>query len=183
MSLGQVFNKKQVHKFVFINFSNSKDLEQYHGKAVALDIRDVYAPFPSLFIIHEMRVRGANPFEPVSLAISDDLPWQDWISSDGVFDDTSGSFNRAAPPDNGNGDKSGPASAQTQVPTTSGGGGSSVGLTLELNSDVIAEILSATRAMPSWKACQMEGTILTGTAEESIQKDVSSMGLEGCPPP
>jgi len=166
---------------VFINFSNSEDLEQYHGKAVALDIRDVYAPFPSLFIIHEMRVRGANPFEPVSPAISDDLPWQDWISSGGVFDDTSGSFNRLPPPDNGNDNNGG--SAQTQLPATSAGGGSSVGLTLELNPDVIAQILSVTHAMPSWKACQTEGTSLTGTAEENTQKYVSSIGLEGCPPP
>jgi len=49
---------------------------------------------------------------------------------------------------------------------------------LALNPDVIADILAATRAMPSWKACQMEGTGWTGTAEENIQKYVSSIGVQ-----
>jgi len=129
-----------------------------------------------------MRVRATHPFKPDAPAVSHDLSWQDWISSGGVFDDISGSFNRAAPPENGNDDKGGPASAQTQGPTMGGGGGSPVGHTLELNSDVFAEILSATRAMMSWKACQMEGTSWTGTAEENIQKYVSSIGVEGCSP-
>ena len=56
--------------------------------------------------------------------------------------------------------------------------GSSVGLTLELNSDVIAEILSVTRTMPSWKACQMEGTDWTGTTEDNTQQYIS-IGVEG----
>ena len=171
---------------MLINYFGHRGYQQFHGKAIALDIRDRYAPFPSLFIIHEMRVRAFHPFHPGSPVISHDLPWQDWISSGGFFDDISGSFHRATPrppPDNGNDDKGGPASAQTPLPTTSAGGGSSVGLTLDLNSDVIAGILSATRAMPSWKACQVEGTSWTGTAEENIQKYVSSVGVDGCPSP
>jgi hypothetical protein len=176
-SSGQVFNKKQVRKFVFVNYSCTPGLELYHGKAVALDIRDRYVPFPSLFIMHEIRTRGFNPFEQVSPAIPNDLSWQDWISRDGVFDDVSGSFIRGRPQEKGN-DNSG-GSAQTRLPTTSAGGGSSVGLTLELNSDVVADILSIPRAMPSWKACQMEGTSWIGTAEENIQKYVSSVGVEG----
>ena len=162
---------------MFINYSNTPELQPYHGKAIALDTRDRYVPFPSLFIIHEIRTRGFNPFEPVSPTISSDLSWQDWILSDGVLDDVSGSFIHDRPPENGNNNIGG--SAQTQPPTTSAGGGSSVGLTLELNSDVVADILSITRAMPSWKACQMEGTSWTGTAEENIQKYVSSVGVEG----
>ncbi|KAF8338519.1 hypothetical protein F5887DRAFT_982643 [Amanita rubescens] len=50
--------------------------------------------------------------------------------------------------------------------------------TLALNADVIADILAATRAMPSWKACQVEGTDWTGTAEENIQKYISSIGVQ-----
>jgi hypothetical protein len=49
---------------------------------------------------------------------------------------------------------------------------------LELNADVIADILAATHAMPSWKACQMENTSWSGTADENIQKYVSSIGVE-----
>jgi hypothetical protein len=123
-----------------------------------------------------MRVRGFQPFQPVTPSIPHDLSWQDWISSGGVFDDTSGSFNRASPPKNANDDNGG--SAQTQLPT-SAGGISSVGHALNLNSHVVAEILSVTHAMPSWKACQMEGTDWTGTTEDNIQKYVSSIGLEG----
>jgi hypothetical protein len=171
-------NKKQIRRFVFINYADHSDLRQFHGKAIALDIRDSHVPFPSLFIIHEMRVRGYHPFQPVSPSISHDVPWQDWVTSDGVFDETSGSFKRAPPPHNGNDDNGG--SAQTQLPTTSAGDtGSSAELRLELNSDVIAEILSATRAMPSWKACQMEGSSWTGTAQENIEQYVSSIGVEG----
>src|SRR5712691_11839708 len=115
-----MFNKKQDRKFVFINYANLSYLRPFHGKAIALDIRDRHVPFPALFIIHEMRVRGFYPFEPVSPVISRDFPWQDWITSDGVFDETSGSFKRAAPP-SGNGNDDNGGSAQPQLPTTSAG--------------------------------------------------------------
>jgi hypothetical protein len=43
-----------------------------------------------------MRVRGFQPFIPISLVILYDIPWQNWILSDGVFDPISGTFNRAS---------------------------------------------------------------------------------------
>lgn len=46
-----------------------------------------------------------------------------------------------------------------------------------LDEDVIAEILAATHAMPSWKDCE-GGKSWTGTAEENIQKYLSSMQKE-----
>jgi hypothetical protein len=52
-------------------------LQDFHGKAIALDIRDHHAPFPSRFILHEMRVRGFHPFEPVQPTMPDDVLWQD----------------------------------------------------------------------------------------------------------
>jgi hypothetical protein len=164
---------------VFVNYSNKPSLQQFHGKAIALDIRDRHAPFASLFIIHEMRVRGFHPFEPTGPAMPNG-PWQDWILSDGVFDDASGSFKRDSPPDNGdNGNNSFSAQSQLQFqPTTmSTGDATSDGRKVTLNADVIADILAATRAMPSWKACEVEGTSWTGTAEENIQKYVSSIGV------
>ncbi|KAK7037329.1 hypothetical protein VNI00_011320 [Paramarasmius palmivorus] len=103
----------EINKFVFVNYSGHPALQQFHCKAIALDINDRYAPFPSLlrvriypesffvgvslpypFIIHEMRVRGFHPFRPISPDMPDDVPWQDWIVSGGVFDDASGSFKR-----------------------------------------------------------------------------------------
>jgi hypothetical protein len=160
-----VFDKKQIRKFVLINYANDSDLQPFHGKAIALDIHDSNVPLPSLFIIHEMRVRGYHPFQPVSPIIFYDMPWQDWITSDGVYDETSGSFKRAPPPGNGNDDIGG--SGTTSASDT----GSSADLKVELNSDVIAEILSATRTTSSWRACQLEGSSWTGTAEEDTESE------------
>ena len=39
--------------------------------------------------------------------------------------------------------------------------------TVALNADVIADILAAAGAMPSRKACEVEGTNWTGTAGET----------------
>jgi len=177
-----------IRKFVLVNYSNEPILQQYHGKAIALDIRHRYAPFPSLFIIHAMRVRGFHPFEPLEPAMSDGSPWQDWILSDSVFDNASDSFKRDSPPDDGansdnddTDDDSFGTQSQTQFqPTTmSTGDTSSGGRRLMLNADVIADILAATHAMPSWKACQVDGTSWTGTAQENIQKYVSTIGPAG----
>jgi hypothetical protein len=158
---------------VFINYSNHRYLQEFHGKAIALDIKEKYAPFPSLFIIHEMRVRGFHPFQPVVPTVPDDIPWQDWILSDQVFDNASDSFKRDRPPPNRN-----RRPAQAQLPSHPTTTASSSQRTLALNADVIADILAATRAMPSWKACQVEGTSWTGTAEENMQKYVSSIGAQ-----
>lgn len=168
-----------VRKFVFVNYSGHIGLQQFHGKAIALDIKDRHAPFPSLFILHEMRVRGFNPFGSLHPAIPNDIPWQDWILLDSLVDHTSHTFKRDGPPDCGG--HGFPAQMQPQFtqplfqPTmTSSGGGMSSGecgrQQLELNADVIADILAASHAMPSWRACQMEGTSWTGTAEENIEK-------------
>jgi hypothetical protein len=160
---------------VFINYSGESDLQKFHGKAIALDIKHRYVPFPSIFIIHEMRVRGFHPFQSVRPIVPDDISWQDWISSEQVFDDASDSFNHdRPPPNNDNG------SAQAQLPIEPGTMPSSGQHTLALNSDVIADILAATHAMPSWKACQIEGTSWTGTAEENIEKYISSIGAQDC---
>ena len=50
-------------------------LQANHGKAIALDFSDRHAPFPSAFIIHEMRVSKFHPFSPVDLNVEDDILW------------------------------------------------------------------------------------------------------------
>ncbi|KAF8559882.1 hypothetical protein OG21DRAFT_1479760 [Imleria badia] len=160
-------------KFVFINFSGAFVDETFHGKVVALDPRHHYAPFPSLFIIQEMRVRGFHPFQPVVPSLPDDIVWQDWISSGGVLSNTDTDyFNRDRRPN----DQS--VQRREQIQPMSTISGHTGGRTLALDADVISEILAATRAMPSWKACQMEGTSWTGTAEENIQKYISDIGVQ-----
>ncbi|KAH9002950.1 hypothetical protein EDB86DRAFT_2826778 [Lactarius hatsudake] len=93
----------QTQRFVLVNYSGIPELQTFHGKAVALDNRDHHAPFPSLFLIHEMRVRGLHPFVPTSPEVPENSPFQDWILLDGVYDNISRSFKR----DNSNGDVSG----------------------------------------------------------------------------
>jgi hypothetical protein len=122
-----------------------------------------------------MRVRGFHPFAPLNPSIPNNIAWQDWILSDGVFNNVTHSFERQRPPRNRNGN----VTTQLQLPsaTTSAVGTSSGGRTLAIDANVIGHILAATRAMPSWKACQIEGTLWTGTAEENIQEYVSSIGI------
>jgi hypothetical protein len=182
-----VLNKKQTRKFMLVNYSNIESLQQFHGKAIALNISDHYVPFPALFIVHEMRVRGFQVFQPIYPNIPHDMCYQDWVLSDspGMIDDVSGSFVHHVP-HNGKGnddhddDDNHNFPVQLQLSMMSAGGASSDGLTLALNPGVIAEILAVTHTMPSWKACIMEGTSWTGTAEENIQKYVSDIGVEEC---
>ncbi|KAF8555655.1 hypothetical protein OG21DRAFT_1460685 [Imleria badia] len=159
-------------KYVFINYSDNPDDRQYHGKAIALQPSHRYAPLPSLFIIHEMRVRGFNPFQPIDPSLPHDLVWQDWILSDGEFGNTDTVSSDRSP----SGNQSAQPLQQVQLmPTVSGHTG---GRRLALNAGIISEILAATRAVPSWKACQVEGTSWTGTAEENIQKYISDIGVQ-----
>lgn len=156
---------------MFVNYSNRAYLQQFHGKAVALDSKDINTPFPSLFLIHEMRVRGFNPFQPIAPTVPNDIIWQDWILSEQLFDNASDFFRRDSPLPSHN---DGPAQAQLPpLPTTTA---SPSQRTVPLNADVISDILAATHAMSSWKACQIEGTSWTGTAEENVEKYVSSFG-------
>jgi len=203
---------KQKRVFVFINYSGRRDLDIFHGKAIAIDKDDQYAPFPSIFIIHEMRVRGHHPFQPTQLDLPNDIAWQDWITSDDDLlldtpNPTNEIFKRDPPRDdddenggggNGSGGGDGGGSNggadtddinnnQRNLPRRSGrragqqgtmAGTSSGTRKLELNAGVIADILAATHAMPSWKACQMENTSWSGTADENIRRYVSSIGVE-----
>ena len=158
-----------------VDYSGRDYLEKFHGKAIALDIKDKYVPFPSLFIIHEMRVHGFHPFQHVAPTVPDDTLWQDWVLSNQAFDNAADSFKRDHPPRNHI-----HGSAQAQPPfhpmmTTASSGQQR---TVVLNADVIADILTATRALPSRKACKIEGTSWAGMAEENIDKHVSSIGVQ-----
>jgi hypothetical protein len=167
----------ELRKFVFINYGGEPEYEAYHYKAIALNIDDRHAPFPALFIIHEMRVRGFRPFQPLDPPVPDEIQWQDWLPRTGAIND-SGTFNRASPPQATSSTLQHQSQAHltmTGIGTTSSGHGTR---TLALNSNVIADILAATRASPSWKACVMEGTSWDGTAEDNIQKYMSTVGVE-----
>ncbi|KIY42955.1 hypothetical protein FISHEDRAFT_54426 [Fistulina hepatica ATCC 64428] len=153
-----------IHKFILINFSNNPYFQQFHGKAITLDVRDCHTPFPSLFIIHEMHVRGFYPFRLVVPNMPDDILWQHWILSDGVFNNVSGSFNRDGPPPSSISMQ--PLVPGFQPPTMDTGGPSSGRHMVVLNEDIIADILMATHAMPFWKASDNRPAPLTSRLVE-----------------
>jgi len=123
-----------------------------------------------------MRVRGLYPFQPANPAMPVGTPWQDWILSDGVFDAALGSFFRNSLSTNNTGGSG--QSLLPPQPTTGAGGASFGGHGLALNADVISDILAATRAMPSWRAWEMEGMSWNGMAEENMQKYISQLGIQ-----
>ncbi len=91
---------------MFINHSENPDFREFNKKAIALPSRGRYAPFPTLFLIHEMRVRGFHPFQEVVTTIPNEIRWQEWIVDRDVFDDTTGDFKRGPSPNN-NGNQDG----------------------------------------------------------------------------
>lgn len=129
---------------MFINFSNHSQFQEHHGKAIDLTTHEDLSPFPSLFLVHEQRVRGFRPFENVFPEFLEGVPWQDWIESDNVVDDVSGDFKRERA-----GGPTGVAAAGPPSAAAAGGGsssgGSSVGLMPAPNLDVIVEIHSVMR--------------------------------------
>ena len=64
---GQVFTSNRLASSCL---STTPIIQRFHGKGVTLD---KYAPFSSLIIIHEMRIRGCRPFQPIVPTIPDPL--------------------------------------------------------------------------------------------------------------
>jgi hypothetical protein len=131
----------------------------FHGRAIALDVRDHCAPFATLFIIHEWRVRGFHPFQHAP-SIPAEITWQQWISLSGVYDNDSGFIHDAADPLQDNNNNNIYQQVYQYQPSTSSGGpgGPTERLVLAPNNDIIANILAATHAQPSWRVCEEENT-------------------------
>ncbi|KAF8548612.1 hypothetical protein OG21DRAFT_1422812, partial [Imleria badia] len=123
-------------KFVFVNYGSNRHHEQFHGKAIALDTKDHHAPFPSLFLIHEMRVRGFQPFQPVNSRMPENITWQDWILSDGVYNQVTHSLNHDRPRKH--------LAFQPTMPRMGDTASQPSERTLVLNTDVISDIIVAT---------------------------------------
>jgi hypothetical protein len=152
-------------------------LKQFHGKAVALDIKDNRAPLPFLLLVHEYMVRGRNFYQPTpNLEVTNDS--QDWVINGGVLNEEDGqsfSFKRKTP-------TSGPAgqswnvqaSTTTQAAQTSGPpAGSTSGSRIVImppTADLVEELMAYQRTVPSWKALQREAMGWEGTAEENMKK-------------
>jgi hypothetical protein len=104
-----------------------------------------------------MRVRTNDPFRPLQPEIPDEIPWQDWISSDGLlFDDDDDKnnkgtiFKRTALYGDGDNDDHNDGNDGFDYPNSNFNlqvGLDEPGNLMSLDSGVIAEILAATHAM------------------------------------
>jgi hypothetical protein len=130
-----------------------------------------------------MRVRGFHPFRPTDLDCSDEIGFQGWIMSRVSVDKSADTFTfkRDLPPVI---NEDPPAQLQfgPQIPSTNTDAGAGRGTRrIILNNDVVAEILAATRASASWKACVVENTDWTGSAEENTAKYLAAVGAQDSP--
>ena len=160
----------QAKRFVFINQSQSKKLEPYHGRAINLCPGD-HLPFHGAFLVHEMRVRGYWPFRedrPISLPI----PWPNWDPRDGDDDDYSDDDSDDDHDHNKNPDKANydhPASSHITTPfrqqpkTFTPTNPFSNPTELQAMKDSFAK-------QPNWKSAVIEGETWEGTAEENVNK-------------
>ncbi|THU91593.1 hypothetical protein K435DRAFT_727062 [Dendrothele bispora CBS 962.96] len=171
-------------KFVFINFDNipHQPYVTLHQKAIGLQPADFHAPMACLFLIHECRVRGHYPFRQ-NPTLPQDIQWAQWITIDGNGNIQRGGQLPQAPPSQAppspapeeGADSDGPESEGTD---DSGGAGREGGMMeLTLDQNTIEQIVRASRAQPSWKACMVEGSSWEGSAEENIAKYKATIGF------
>jgi len=170
-----------IKKYIFIHYDSYGscwELDQYHGKAVALDPKDHHAPLPLLFLVHEFRCRGRNFYQPTS-----DLKfvgsWQGWIVNRGVLDegdDGSFTFKRAGPT-RGSGPRRGGWPTNVQTSPTAVPSGSQF-IILPPTPDLVEELLASQHSMPSWKAAQMESMGWEGTTEDNVKRYLENVDVE-----
>jgi hypothetical protein len=177
---------EQYRKFVMVNHSRHPMLEQYHGKAVLLDPDNTRVPFYTLFIIHEIRVRGRWPFMG-DRAISSPVSDADWITQRLNQQPVQGLPPSLAPPLQG-------PDGSTLLPASAPGGSSDSGLvsymtgpsgeqyivfTNPFNSPAALEKeVKALRQTSTWKACIIENTSWEGTGTENISRYLSAVDTE-----
>ena len=149
----------QQHRvFVFINFSQERSLEKYHGKTVALNPNHVLTPFPALFLIQEMRTRGFHPWRtdrpiPQPLAPTYDVDDNSGEMADfGGVSDTGvgfgGSSGMAGP--SGHGEMASSSSSGPRPPSTGTNQPSSAKRTTSVLSKVLKVSKSAFLRKQSW---------------------------------
>jgi hypothetical protein len=174
---------RQVRIFVFVNFSRSEDLEQFHGKSVVLDADHNHSPFPAPFLIQEMRTRGFYPRcadRPIprprstTYTLGNNRGGGVANLGDGSHTggDLGGSDGMGRP-----GGSGGAASSSSEPPST--------GITQQYlvlgNPFQDPELLESMRRqwqqLPNWKSATVEGLTWEGTAEENTRKYADLVGV------
>ncbi|KAF5367420.1 hypothetical protein D9758_003614 [Tetrapyrgos nigripes] len=163
-------------RFLFVNYGDisSEPYTKLHFRYIGLRHQDRYSPIPTLFLIHECRVRGFHPFKSIQ-ELPSDFQWADWIPQTAENDIDRSPLPPSSPPNN-------PPHEDSAGET--GGGydstGSATGETrrfLTFDEHTIQGILQAQRNLPTWKACIIENTSWKGSAEENIEKYKEVMRL------
>ncbi|KAH9995410.1 hypothetical protein BJV74DRAFT_829865 [Russula compacta] len=143
---------QQVCAFVFVNFSRTRYLEQFHGKVVVLDADHKHSPFPAPFLIQEMRTRGFHPW-------CTDRPIPHPRSTTYTLDD------------------GGAASSNSEPLSTE-----SNQQYLVLNNpfqdpELLESMRRQWQQLPNWKSATVEGLNWEGTGEENARKYIDLVGV------
>ena len=177
---------QQDRVFVFVNFSQDQDLNQFHGKTVALDPDHSHSPFPAPFLIQEMRTRGFHPWRtdrPITRPLSHTYALSDNGEGGGSVGLGGGSdigvgFDGSL----GRGGTVGLAGCGEDASSSSGPLSSGNQEYLILSNPIQdPELLESMRRqwqrLPNWKSATVEGLTWEGTAEENARKYVDLVGV------
>ena len=128
-------------------------LQEFHGKAIALDIKDQHHTLPLLLLIHEYMTRGRNFYQATpDVEVSND--WQDWIVADGVVNeelDRAFTFKRGAP-SHAPATTTGQSGRLQLAPTTAGPSGSRT-ITMPFTANLAEEFEESmvSKSQRTWK--------------------------------
>ncbi|KIM39621.1 hypothetical protein M413DRAFT_29320 [Hebeloma cylindrosporum] len=190
----------QSKRFVFINHSQLKYMEQFHGKAVHLHPGD-RVPFHGCFLMHEMRVRGYWPWNedrPISFPIlwaSNGMDGNDKRDKNKISEENANEGHHAT--------TSTPSMGQTDPADSSLGSTSNAsqhGVSFPANASTgrkkghkvktftmtptnpfanpveLKALKDSFAEQPNWKAAVVEGETWEGTGEENIKKYQEAVG-------
>jgi hypothetical protein len=135
----------------------SQHLDQFHGKAIDLDVEDPHAPLPLMLLFHEYMVRGRN-FYRSTPDVEVTSGRQELVVNEGVLNEkANGSIacNREAPTLRPLAGQS--LNMQTLPATQFASSSGSRTAIKPPTADLVEELMAYQCTMPTWKVCQTEG--------------------------
>jgi hypothetical protein len=166
---------QQVRTFVFVNFSQNEDLEQFHGKAVVLDANHHHSPFPAPFLIQEMRTRAFHPWctdrpipHPASTTYTPGNDRGGGVANLGGGSHTGVSLGGSGGMGTGG---SGGAASPSGEPSSTGINEQYLVLGNPFQDPELMESMRRQwQQLPNWKSATVEGLTWEGTAEENAKE-------------